>query len=269
MSQDQALAFRALHAGPEILILPNAWDGVSAALMADAGAKAVATSSAAVAWSHGYPDGDALPADRLIATLETVAATVDVPVTADIEGGYSDDPAEVGRLVAQVIDAGAVGVNMEDGQGEPDLLARKIGEARAAAERAGVDLFVNARTDVYLHNLAQGDAALAETLRRAALYRDAGADGIFVPGPVDPTLIGALVTGVSLPLNVMGRAGAPPATELQALGVRRLSSATAPFRAAYAALQKAMAAYLASGDAGALAALGQGLPDLNVRFAGR
>ena len=269
MSQDDALAFRALHAGPEILILPNAWDGASAALMADAGARAVATSSAAVAWSHGYPDGDALPVDRLLATLESVVETVDVPVTADIEGGYSDDPLEVGETIARVIDAGVVGINMEDGQGEPDLLARKIAAAREAAARAEVDLFVNARIDVYLHGLAEGEAALAESLRRAALYRDAGADGIFVPGPVDPALIARLVEGIALPLNVMGRGGAPRAAELQALGVRRLSSATAPFRAAYAALNRAMTAFMADGDAAALAALGQGLPDLNTRFSGR
>ena len=269
MSQDDALAFRSLHAGPEILILPNALDAASAALMADAGAKAVATSSAAVAWSHGYPDGDLLPVDRLVATLESVVATVGVPVTADIEGGYSDDPAEVAETVARVIDAGVVGVNMEDSLGDPELLARKIEAARGAADRAGVDLFVNARTDVYLHRLAEGDAALDEALRRAELYRSAGADGVFVPGPVDVELIRKLVAGVALPLNVMGRAGAPSATVLQDLGVRRLSSATAPFRAAYAALNRAMAAFIADGDAGALAALGQGLPDLNVRLSAR
>ncbi|WP_374575246.1 isocitrate lyase/phosphoenolpyruvate mutase family protein [Phenylobacterium sp.] len=269
MSQDDALAFRALHAGPKILILPNAWDAASAALMADAGAKAVATSSAAVAWSHGYPDGDALPAERLIATLECVVEAIDAPVSADIEGGYSDDPAEVGALVAQVIDAGVVGINMEDGQREPELLCAKIAAAREAAERAEVDLFINARTDVYLHRLAEGEAALAEALRRAEMYAKAGADGIFVPGPTDPELIARLVAGIEPPLNVMGRAGAPTAAELEALGVRRLSSATGPFRAAYAALAKAMAGFMTAGDAAALAALGQGLPDLNTRFSGR
>ena len=269
MSQDDALVFRALHAGPEILVLPNAWDAASAALMADAGARAVATSSAAVAWSHGYPDGNLLPVDRLAATLECVVAAVSVPVTADIEGGYSDDPAEVADTVARLIDVGVVGVNLEDGDGEPDLLARKIEAAREAATRADVNLFINGRTDVYLHRLAEGEAALDESLRRAALYCSAGADGIFVPGPVEPGLIGRLVEGVGAPLNVMGRGGAPSAAELQALGVRRLSSATGPFRAAYAALNRAMAGFLATGDANALADLGQGLPNLNVRFSDR
>jgi len=269
MSQDDALVFRSLHAGPEILILPNAWDGASAALMADAGARAVAAASAAVAWSHGYPDGDALPVEKLLATLETVVESVDVPVTADIEGGYSDDPMLVAETIAALIDVGVVGINMEDGQREPELLQRKIEAAREAAVRMDVDLFVNARTDVYLHRLAEGEAALAETLKRAALYAEAGADGIFVPGPVDPDLIAAFVAGIALPLNVMGRGGSPSAKDLEALGVRRLSSATGPFRAAYAALNRAMSAFMADGDAAALAALGQGLPDLNVRFSDR
>ena len=195
----QAATFKQLHAGPQILVLPNAWDAASAALMEDAGAKAVATSSAAV--------------------LEI----------------------------------------------DPDLHARKIQAVRKAA---GAGLFVNARTDVYLRGLAQGEAALAETLRRAELYRAAGADGIFVPGPIDEALLETLAREIALPLNVMGRGGAPSAERLQALGVRRLSSATAPFRAAYAALGRAMSEFLASGDANALAQAGQGLPDLNKRFGG-
>ncbi|CAN7593329.1 isocitrate lyase/phosphoenolpyruvate mutase family protein [Phenylobacterium sp. LjRoot164] len=259
----QAETFKQLHAGPQILVLPNAWDAASAALMEDAGAKAVATSSAAVAWAHGYADGDLLPVPTLLAAIGEIARVLKVPLTADIEGGYSDDLATLAETIRGVVGAGAVGINLEDGGRDPDLHARKIEAVRKAA---GADLFVNARTDVYLRGLAQGEAALAETLRRAELYRAAGADGIFVPGPVDEALLGTLASEIALPLNVMGRGGAPSAERLQALGVRRLSSATAPFRAAYAALGRAMSDFLTSGDASVLAQAGQGLPDLNKRF---
>ena len=259
----QAAVFKQLHAGPQILVLPNAWDAASAALMEDAGAKAVATSSAAVAWAHGYADGDLLPVPTLLAAIGEIARVVKVPLTADIEGGYSDDLAALAETIKGVVGAGAVGINLEDGGRDPDLHARKIEAVRKAA---GAGLFVNARTDVYLRGLAQGEAALAETLRRAELYRAAGADGIFVPGPVDEALLGTLAREIALPLNVMGRGGAPSAERLQALGVRRLSSATAPVRAAYAALGRTISEFLASGDANALAQAGQGLPDLNKRF---
>ena len=259
----QAVVFKQLHADPQILVLPNAWDAASAALMEDAGAKAVATSSAAVAWAHGYADGDLLPVPTLLAAIGEIARVLKVPLTADIEGGYSDDLATLAETIKGVVGAGAVGINLEDGGRDPDLHARKIEAVRKAA---GAELFVNARTDVYLRGLAQGEAALAETLRRAELYRAAGADGIFVPGPVDEALLGTLAREIALPLNVMGRGGAPSAERLQALGVRRLSSATAPFRAAYAALGRVISDFLASGDANALAQAGQGLPDLNKRF---
>lgn len=262
----QAETFRRLHEGPEILVLPNAWDAASAAMMEDAGAKAVATSSAAVAWAHGYADGDILPVPTLLAAIGEMARVLKAPLTADIEGGYSDDLAAVAETIKGVIDAGAVGINFEDGARSPDLHARKIEAVREAAAQSGVPLFVNARIDVYLRGLAKDEAALAETLRRAELYRNAGADGVFVPGPTDETLLAALAEGIALPLNVMGRGGMAPAAKLQALGVRRLSSATAPFRAAYAALGRAVEAYMASGDADALAAAGNGVPDLNKRF---
>ncbi|RAK57150.1 isocitrate lyase/PEP mutase family protein [Phenylobacterium deserti] len=264
---DKAERFAALHRGAEILVLPNAWDAASAALMEAAGAKAVATSSAAVAWAHGYPDGDALPLDRLIATIEAAARNLTVPLSADIEGGYTDDLQELADTVRRVIGAGAVGINLEDGLRTPDLAARKVEAARKAAEAEGAALFINARTDVYLRNLSEGHAAYVEAITRAELYRAAGASGIFIPGPTDEDLIGRLADAVRLPLNVMGRAGAPSAARLQALGVRRLSSATAPFRVAYAAMAAQVADYLASGDSSALAAAGQGLPDLNARFA--
>jgi 2-methylisocitrate lyase-like PEP mutase family enzyme len=262
----QAEIFRSLHQGPQILVLPNAWDAASAAMMEDAGARAVATSSAAVAWAHGYADGDNLPVPVLFNAIGEMARVLKVPLTADIEGGYSDDPAAVAETVKGVIAAGAVGVNFEDGARSPDLHARKIEAVRKAANETGVPLFVNARIDIYLKGLAQGEAALTETLRRAELYRSAGADGIFVPGPADDDLLRTLAAQIALPLNAMARAGMSPAARLQELGVRRLSSATGPFRAAYATLGQVVAAYLQSGEPDALAAAGKGAPELNRRF---
>jgi 2-methylisocitrate lyase-like PEP mutase family enzyme len=258
--------FRALHRGGEILVLPNAWDAAGAAIMEDAGAKAVATSSAAVAWAHGYPDGDALPVTTLVTAIAGMARVVSVPLTADMEGGYTDDLAALAETVRAVIGAGAIGINLEDGVRDPELHVRKIEAARKAADAAGVALFINARTDVYLKGLAEGQAAFVESVARAERYRAAGADGIFVPGPKDPDLIGRLASAIALPLNVMLQPGVPPAAQLQALGARRLSSATAPFRAAYATAARAVAAFLADGDASAFAAGAEGLGNLNKRF---
>jgi len=266
VSHTAAARFHALHVGPAPLLLPNAWDAASAALMEDAGAQAVATSSAAVAWARGYADGDALPVAALIDVIAGIARVISVPLSADIEGGYTDDLGELAETVRAVIGAGAVGINLEDGRRDPDLHARKIEAARSAAAGAGVDLFINARTDVYLARLAEGEAALTETLRRAALYAGAGAGGIFVPLPIDEDLLSALAAGIALPLNAMGRPGMPPASRLGELGVRRLSSATGPFTAAYGAMLAATRTYLADGDTTAFAVASAGLPNLNARF---
>jgi 2-methylisocitrate lyase-like PEP mutase family enzyme len=257
--------FAALHTAGEILVLPNAWDAASAAVMEDAGAKAVATSSAAVAWAHGYPDGDALPLEKLLLTVSTVARAVKVPVTADIEGGYTDDLTQLAETIKAVIGAGAVGVNLEDGTRAPDLHARKVEAARKAADAAGVPLFINARIDVYLKGLAEGHAAYQETVHRAELYRGAGASGIFTPGAAEADLIGRLADAIHLPLNIMLWGPIPKAAQLQALGVRRLSSGASPFRAAYAGVARAVAAYLTDGDGQAFADT-EGLGNLNARF---
>ncbi len=247
--------FRRLHAGPDLLILPNGWDAGSCRVIETLGAKAVATSSAAVCWSHGYADGHHLPVDFLITTVREITRAISIPLTCDFEGGYADDPATVGDNVAKVIDAGAIGINIEDGGGAPDLLAAKIDAVRKAADRAGTPLFINARTDVYLRGLAEGEAAVAEVLRRAALYRNAGADGLFAPGVIIPDEIAAIAAGCGLPLNVMARPGLPDGAALQALGARRISSATGLGRAALAALNTATTHFLATGDSDALAAM--------------
>lgn len=213
--------FRDLHADG-LLILPNAWDAGSAAVMRAAGAKAIATTSAGCAWSLGWPDGDALPPERAIRMCEDVIRAVPgLPVSVDFEGGYSDDPAEVAALAARLVGAGAQGINIEDGGGDPARLAAKIAAIRTAV---GPDLFINARCDLWLAGTGEPEGRAAEALRRQALYAEAGSDGFFTPGVVEPELIRTLVKGSNQPLNLLARPGLPDADALRALGVRRLSA---------------------------------------------
>ena len=255
----RASAFQALHR-EGLLLLSNAWDPGSARLAVAAGGAAVATSSAALAWAQGYPDGDALPPATLLDTVKRICAAVDVPVTADIEGGYSDDPAEVGALVARLLDAGAVGINIEDGSAAPERLAAKIQAARETARARGIDLYINARTDVWLRGLAPAGARVDEALRRGALYAASGASGLFVPGATDAAEIGALVRGAGLPLNVMARPGLPAVGALRALGVRRLSAGSAIGEAVQGLALSLMRAFTSTGalEAGGAPALGYG-----------
>ncbi|HRP12537.1 MAG TPA: isocitrate lyase/phosphoenolpyruvate mutase family protein, partial [Terricaulis sp.] len=244
-----AAPFHALH--QDFLILPNAWDAASARITQEAGAKAIATSSAAVAWAHGYADGHHFPPAKLIIAIEQIARVVSAPITADAEGGYSDDPAEVRENITAFIHAGAVGINLEDGKTPHELHLRKVEAAREAGVRAGVDLFINARTDVYLKKLAPPEAVLEETLRRAKGLREAGASGLFTPAAAAGD-IAAIVQGAGLPLNVMAVPGQADAAGLKALGVKRLSAATSMFNAAYAALREAADEFLDRGDSDAL-----------------
>lgn len=248
--------FNALH-DDGLLLLANCWDGGSARLAQAAGARALATSSASVAWSHGYADGGHLPADLLLATVRGIGRVSDLPLTVDIEDGYSADPASVAALVRELLGAGVVGINIEDGGDPPELLARKIAAVRAAADAADVRLYINARTDVFLRGLAPEGERVAETIRRAALYREAGVSGLFVPGLAAEADIAAIVAAVALPVNVMALPHVPPAERLRALGVRRLSAGSATGEAAYAAAHQAIAAFVADGHVEARA-LGYG-----------
>lgn len=261
MSQDKV--FRALHSGPDLLILPNAWDAGSARVIESAGAKAIATSSAAVAWAHGYPDGQFLPLQRLIETVEEIARVVRVPVSADIESGFADTAEQVGEVVARILGAGAVGINIEDGVGPPELLCAKIERAKAAAAKAGIDLWINARIDVYIRRLATGEAAFNQTLSRAALYRSVGADSIFVPALVDGEIIGRMVPRVGLPFNALAWAGLPDAAQLIRLGVRRLSAGGHLARAVLDRTYVLARAFLAAGRAEDLMTPPVTVPSLN------
>jgi 2-methylisocitrate lyase-like PEP mutase family enzyme len=258
--------FHQLHQGPDVLILANAWDAASAATIADAGAKAIATSSAAVAWTFGQADGDILAVESTCAVVSAISRVTDLPVSCDFEGGFTDDLDQLAKNITRVIEAGAVGINFEDGSRDPNLHARKIAAARQAAEKAGVNLFINARTDVYLRQLATGDAAEAEAIRRGKLYREAGASGVFVPGAADAALIGRLAAAIPAPLNILAWPGAPDAAGLKGLGVRRLSAGTGTFNIAFAALARATADFLAEGSSDAVFAAAKGAPALQKRF---
>lgn len=267
-STDRAARFHQLHQSG-LLRLPNAWDAGSARLIESLGAAAIATTSAAVAWSHGYPDGDALPIRTLAATAAEITRVIRVPLSVDFEGGYSSDPSVVGENVAHLIAAGAVGINLEDGSGSPDLLCAKIESVKRTAARLGVKLFVNARTDPFLRNLVPAERRLAESLQRAARYQEAGADGIFVPGVVDVPTITALVAGVKLPLNVLARAGLPAGAELMALGVRRLSAGSGIASAAYGRTATLTADFLKNGASAVLADGAMPYAEINALLAPR
>jgi 2-methylisocitrate lyase-like PEP mutase family enzyme len=223
MSANAAI-FRQLHDGPQPLRLPNAWDAGSARLFESLGAAAIATTSAGLAWALGYADGGKLPADAAIHAAAGIARVLTVPLSVDMENGYADDAATIGETIRRLLDVGVAGINIEDGTRAPAVLAAKIEAIRNAAAKAGTDIFVNARTDVYLANLADASRRIDETLSRGAIYRAAGADGLFVPGLHEPAEIQAIVAGAGLPLNVMAWPGLIPVDELGQLGVRRFSA---------------------------------------------
>lgn len=242
-----ATPFHQLHQ-QGLLILTNVADATDARLVEHLGGKAIATSSAAVAWAHGYPDGNTLPLDRLVSTVESIVRVISVPLTVDVEAGYSDDLGRVAEVLDAVIAAGAVGINIEDGSAAPELLARKIERARQVADKRNVQLFINARTDVYLKNLVPAEDRVAETLRRAAMYQAAGADGLFAAGVTAAYEIEAICKGTPLPVNVLGFAGLPSPSELQALGVRRLSAGSGIAEFLYGAMGGLVKSFLATGQ---------------------
>uniref|UniRef100_A0AAU2JSP5 Isocitrate lyase/phosphoenolpyruvate mutase family protein n=1 Tax=Streptomyces sp. NBC_00049 TaxID=2903617 RepID=A0AAU2JSP5_9ACTN len=249
----KATAFAGLHTPAAPLALANAWDVASARIVEAAGAPAVATTSAGVAWSLGAPDGDSLARDRALDLIARVAAAVSVPVTADIEGGFGADAAAVGETVTGVLAAGAVGINIEDGGRTPAEHAERLAAARAAADAAGVPLYVNARIDTYLRGLGDPATRLDETLDRAAAYLRAGASGIFVPGVLDPAVVTELAKGIDAPLNILLGPGAPTVAAFGALGVSRVSLGSWVAEAAYAVVRRAAEELIAGGTYGSLA----------------
>ena len=247
----KARAFKALHVSGNPLILFNVWDAGTAKAVAASGAKALATGSWSVAAAHGFADGEYMPFDLALANLERIVAATDLPVTIDLESGYGATPDDVGATVARAVEAGAIGCNLEDGSREArplrdvaDQVARLKG-ARNAAERLGIPAFLNARTDVFLiAPAAEHEGLVAQALARGRAYADAGADGFFVPGLVNETLIARVVEQSPLPVNIMMTPSAPPARRLADLGVARISHGPGPYRTMMKALEDAARAAL-------------------------
>jgi len=259
-----ATRFRAAHAPGNLIVLPNAWDVASARIAEECGASAIATSSAAVAWAHGYPDGEKLTKETLLALVAGIVRVVKVPVSADSEAGFSSDPAEAAAFVSALARAGCVGVNLEDGTSPPALLAAKIEAIKTLCARENLDVFVNARTDIYLKSLVPAERALEETLVRGSLYRDAGADGLFVPALVDTGAMRTIADAIPLPLNVLIWPKLPAVAALKEAGVRRASAGAGTARAAYGALRRAALGMLESGSYDAMNAEAEGCPNLNA-----
>ena len=276
--QLRATSFRRLHApgADPILVLPNAWDAMSARVVEAAGARAIATTSAGISWALGFPDGQGLARDAMIEEVRRIVAAVRVPVTADVESGYgSGTPDDVAETVRGVIAAGGVGINLEDSPGrggapllDAELQAARIAAARAAATQAGVDLFINARTDTYVKQVGIEADRFDETVRRARAYTAAGADGVFVPGVADAETIRRLAAAVGAPLNVIGGPGVPSIPELRALGVARVSVGPGLARSVMAHIRRAATEVLGAGTYDALREQVTS-PEANALFTGR
>lgn len=243
-------AFRDAHLGDEIIVLPNAWDVASALLLVRAGFTAVATTSAGVGYTGGYPVGEVMPLDEMLGDVKRMADRIGeqygAPLSADMESAYGIAPEEVAQTVTQTIAAGAVGINIEDTDHRNPgalfdftLAVERIAAAREAADATGIPFVLNGRTDTYWHG--GGNADHGETLRRAEAFRDAGADCIFVPGPTDRDAIARLAADIDAPLNVMGGANSPGIQMLAEIGVRRVTVGAIMARATYDTLEKAAA----------------------------
>lgn len=255
----RAAALRTLQADG-VLVLPNAWDAASAALIAAGGARAIATTSAGVSWSLGRPDGQNLTRAEMVDAVARIAAAVDLPVSADVEGGYGPGEDDVVQTVAGVIGAGAVGINLEDSRapGGPlfaaDDQVSRLRAAREAAAAAGLpELVINARTDVYLFGVGPEAGRFDDVVARARSYADAGADSLFVPGLLDLDTLAALTSRADLPVNAMAGPGAPSVDDLRAAGVRRVTVGQAVAQAAYSLARRAAVEVIEKGTFDSLA----------------
>lgn len=241
--REKADRFRSLHEPGRPFVLLNAWDAISARIVESLGYEAVATTSAGVAFAEGFPDGGAIGRERMLAAVARIAHAVDVPVSADLEGGYGPGIEDAVATARGTVEAGAIGLNFEDGVGDglidAELQAQRIRAIRRTGDELGVPLVINARTDVIFKDIGQESERMAETIRRARLYREAGADCIFVPGASEKGEIAELVAGVGAPLNVLAGPGTPALHELAELGVARVSLGSRPISYALAAFRDA------------------------------
>jgi 2-methylisocitrate lyase-like PEP mutase family enzyme len=242
--QERAARFKALHVKGSPLVLYNIWDAGGARALQEAGAQAVATGSWSMAAAHGYEDGEAIPLEFVLQIVQRIAASTDLPLTVDFEGGYAVEPHLVAVNVRRVIQAGAIGINLEDrfvsGDGNYSVgdQARRIKAVRLAAEQEGIDLFINARTDLFLgSDKSRHTGFVAEAIERQAAYKEAGADSFFVPGLTDLSLIKTVVDACSLPVNVMMLGDLASLGDVAAMGVARASFGPGPYIAALSDLK--------------------------------
>lgn len=246
--QDRVRAFHALHIPGDPLVLFNIWDAGSALAVAKAGAKALATGSASVAGARGYTDAESLPMQQALTNAERIVEAINLPLTVDFEGGYAVEPVLVAVHANAIIETGAIGINFEDqiiggsGLHPLDLQVERIAAIRTVAENAGMDFFINARTDMWLgagRSTVAEDARFDEAVTRAKAYADAGASGFFAPGLTDESEIAALCEACALPVNAMMFEAMPSHARLGELGVARISHGPGPWYDAMTALTEA------------------------------
>lgn len=255
-----------------MLVLPNAWDAGSARIFIAAGFTALATTSAGIAFSLGYPDGERISRDEMLAAVARITRRIAVPITADMEAGYGAAPREVAETVRRLIDAGAVGMNLEDRTEGKHLIdfalaVERVAAARAAAAAAGVPLVLNARTDAFEAPELAPENRLIEAVRRGNAFRAAGADSVFVPFVGDRDTIEQLVQQIHAPLNILGTPNAPSLKEMAALGVRRITFGSAPMRATLGLVRRMAREWKEKGTYGTLEAYGIPFAELQQLFA--
>jgi 2-methylisocitrate lyase-like PEP mutase family enzyme len=250
---EKAEKLRGLHDRKKVLILPNAWDVPSARVFEDAGFSAVATSSAGMMVSLGYPDGEEIPVDEYLSVVRRIARVLAVPLTVDIVGGFGESPEDVAMTVKKVVDAGAVGINIEDFVHSTRQLLpieKQVGRLQALVrlqKSIDVPFVINARTDAFRFGPGDEGAKLEEAIRRGMAYRDVGADCVYPMGLTDAPSISKFVKAVDFPVNVMVRKGLPPVSELQRLGVARVSFGPSASYAAMGLLKRASEEVLGKG----------------------
>jgi 2-methylisocitrate lyase-like PEP mutase family enzyme len=254
-----------------MLVLPNAWDAGSAKIFLEAGFKALATTSAGIAFSLGYPDGERIARDEMLAAVSRITRRIDVPITADLEAGYGIAPSAVADTVRRAIDAGAVGMNLEDRlEGKQlidfSLAVERVSAARTAADKTGVPLVLNARTDAFEAPELAPAQRFDEAVRRGNAFREAGADSVFVPFVGDRGTIERLVQAIRAPLNILGTPNAPTLKELASLGVRRVTFGSAPMRATLGLVRRMAREWKEKGTYGTLQAYGIPFADLQKLF---
>jgi 2-methylisocitrate lyase-like PEP mutase family enzyme len=252
---EKAEKLRQLHQGPRILALANAWDVASARILEELCHPAIATTSAGIAFSLGYPDGQRISRDEMLGVVGRIARAVRVPVTADMESAYGTTPEAVSDTIRALVDSGAVGLNFEDITGDDEsthveigLQVQKIRAIRETAATLGVPVVINARTDIYLMPIGPEASRFERTVERLRAYREAGADCLFAPGLVDGETIARLVKAVGAPLNILASAGCPSFDELEKMGVARVSAGSSAMRAAMGAFRRVAEDWLAHGS---------------------